>query len=558
MVKNYRSLLIAFISAWFIVNLLQAAYTEVIADEAYYWLYSKCLAWGYFDHPPLIALLVKVSSLFFSGNLGIRFMTVLMQSFTILLIWKIINDDKPDPAKVYSFIIIICAIPVFSIYGFITTPDAPLLFFTAFFLYGYKEFLFDQSWKNILMLSVGITGLVYSKYHGVLVAGFVILSNIRLLKQYKLWIAGLFSLVFLLPHIWWQVSNDFPTLKFQMVERSESFRWVYLLEYLPNQMAVFNPFILGAVLFLFFRKRPDDIFARALYFLIFGFLGFFGLTAFRGHVEPHWTASIAVPMIILLYRGSSENQVIFRFLRRAALPIVFLLLVGRVLFVTDLPFVKNLGYAGKREEIKSIESVAKDLPVLFAGTYQYSSLYMFFTGKEAFTISSLYSRLTQFDIWQPEKKYNNRKVFVFAPDKKLLGMHARDRLKTKGFMVDSLQTVNRIKVELNPQLKRICSGDSLSLLVTLTNPYDFDINFNHREFPVEMCMAFVKYEEIDLFPVNLSEKLLILRRGETCSRSFTTVVPELQPGSYHFGICLQTLLGPVINNSFSVIKIEKK
>jgi hypothetical protein len=558
MVKNSKSLLIAFFLAWFFVNFIQAAYTEVIGDEAYYWLYSKYLAWGYFDHPPMVALLVKISSFFFGGNLGIRFMTVLLQSLTIVLIWKITDDKKPDIEKVWSFIIIIGSTCVFSMFGFITSPDAPLLFFTAFFLYSYKKFLYDQGWKNVLMLSVSITGLVYSKYHGLFVAGLVILSNLKLLKGYRIWIAGLFSLVLLLPHIWWQVSNDFPTLKFQVVDRAESFRWVYLLEYLPNQMALFNPFIFGAVMYLIFRNKPRDYFERALYFLIFGFLGFFWLTALRGHVEPHWTACCAVPIVLLVYRGSIENPRIFRFLRKTALPTVFILLIGRVLFVTDLPFVVRLGFAGKEEEIRNIEADARDLPVVFAGTYQYSSLYMFFTGKEAFTVSSLYSRLTQFDIWQPERQYNNRKVFVFGQGREFLGVHARDRLKAKGFIAGSLQTVNRIEVEVTPVIQTMYSGDTLSLAITLKNPYEYDIDFNHKEFPVQICMAFLKYEEVDLCPVSLSEQPGILRKGETRDMIATAAVPALPPGKYRFGVSLKTILGPAINNSFSVIKLEKR
>jgi hypothetical protein len=35
-------------------------------DEAYYWQWSKNLAWGYYDHPPLIAFMIRAgtSSLF--------------------------------------------------------------------------------------------------------------------------------------------------------------------------------------------------------------------------------------------------------------------------------------------------------------------------------------------------------------------------------------------------------------------------------------------------------------------------------------------------------------
>ena len=80
---------------------------------------------------------------------------------------------------------------MFSAYGFFTTPDAPLLFFTAFFLYSYKNYLADQNWKSVVFLSLSMAGLVYSKYQAVLVIGFVVISNIKLLKSYKFWIAGL-------------------------------------------------------------------------------------------------------------------------------------------------------------------------------------------------------------------------------------------------------------------------------------------------------------------------------------------------------------------------------
>lgn len=43
-----------------LLGFLQAATTELFDDEAYYWVYAQFLDWGYFDHPPMIALLVKM------------------------------------------------------------------------------------------------------------------------------------------------------------------------------------------------------------------------------------------------------------------------------------------------------------------------------------------------------------------------------------------------------------------------------------------------------------------------------------------------------------------
>ncbi len=47
-----------------------AAVTELNNDEVYYRLYALKLQWNYFDHPPMIAVLLKLFTfnLFFKTN----------------------------------------------------------------------------------------------------------------------------------------------------------------------------------------------------------------------------------------------------------------------------------------------------------------------------------------------------------------------------------------------------------------------------------------------------------------------------------------------------------
>ena len=248
----------------------------------------------------------------------------------------------------------------------------------------------------------------------------------------------------------------------------------------------------------------------------------------------------------------------FRFVRNALLPSILLLFAARILLFTNLPFVKSLGFSGKKEKYEYIESVAKDLPVIFPGSFQKPSLYSFFTGKEGIAINMLYSRKTEFDIWQFEKKYNNKPVFVCGFGEGDSRLFEKEGVRFYGYVTDSLQTVNRIDIQIKPGSKILYAGDSLNLSVVFRNPYPYDINFNHRKFPVEICMAFLSGKEINLFPVVPVDPLVNIRSGETITRTFTTIVPELPAGSYNFGICLQTLFGPAINNSFSAVKIEKR
>jgi len=243
------------------------------------------------------------------------------------------------------------------------------------------------------------------------------------------------------------------------------------------------------------------------------------------------------------------------FLRKSVLSSMFVLILIRILLVSNLPFVVSLGFNGKKEKYMNIESLTKDLPVVFTGSFQRASLYSFFTGREAMVVSSLYSRLTQFDIWQFEKKYNNKPVFIceYVDDRQKI--NKRNGLLLKQFKTDSLQTTNRIRIGSSFHEKILHSGDFLNLILTIYSPYEYDIDFNHKQFPVMIYLAFLAGEETHLFKSKLQEPLSIIRSGETITRTLRTIVPDLPPGNYQFGISLDNSLGPAFNSSFSSIKI---
>lgn len=555
---DHKKIFFALLVTWFLINLLQAIFTEVFNDEAYYFMYAKYLAWGYFDHPPMIALWIRISSLFFNGLLGIRLMTVIMQLGTLYLTWKVLEGKDNEPNQPLLFFIIASSLWMFSAYGFISTPDAPLLFFTALFLFSYKTYLIDLSWKSVILLSLSMAGLIYSKYQAVLVIGLVVLSNLRLLKMYKFWLAGIVAILLLFPHIYWQFANDFPSLKYHLIDRSDGFRWKYVFEYIPNQLVVFNPLIFGAVIFVLIKYRSEDLFTKALNFLIIGFIGFFWVTSFRGHVEPQWTLACSVPMIILLYNRISISDSLKKYVRRFVTPSLILLLLFRVFLVTNLPIVKSLGLNGKEEKYEYIDSVANNLPVVFLSSYQSPSLFTFFTGKESFPISTLNSRQTQFDIWQLEKKHQHKPAFVADTREGRSQVFEKGNIKFTGYKTNSLQTTNRIKIVFDLPVKFMTTGDTISVSFTITNPCDYDIDFNHFDFPVQVCTVLIKGKATYVNPVELSEPIGVLRRGVSLKRTFRSVIPDLPTDKYRFGISLKTALGTTINSTFEKIDITKK
>ena len=92
---NWRFCLCCGIFIWFVINLLQGIFTEIQEDEAYYALYGEHLAWGYYDHPPMVGLMTFLSSIFFSGTLGVRFFTIIASCLSLLIIWKIATYNSP-------------------------------------------------------------------------------------------------------------------------------------------------------------------------------------------------------------------------------------------------------------------------------------------------------------------------------------------------------------------------------------------------------------------------------------------------------------------------------
>ncbi|HPM87106.1 MAG TPA: glycosyltransferase family 39 protein [Bacteroidales bacterium] len=554
---NYKKTFLLFLLIWLIVNLIQAVFTEVLSDEAYYGLFGKYLDWGYYDHPPMVALMTRISSLFFSGNLGIRFMTIILQLGTIILIWKTAGFNKPGRTNVETFFIIAGSISLFSVYGVLTSPDSPLLFFTALFFLAYRNFLKQQNLRSVLLLAISMAGLVYSKYQAVLVVGFVILSNFKLLKMPRFWLSGIIALVILAPHIYWQIDNGFPSFQYHLVARSKGFRWQFFLEYLPYQLAVFNPFTLGAVIYVMIKYRPENPLEKSWYFQIAGFIGFFWIMSFRGHVEPHWTIACSIPVILILSEKCRTDASVLRYTRRFILPSIALLLAIRIIMMTDIRLVRNLAFGGKEKKYKEIEALAKDLPVVFTGAFQRPSLYTFFTGKEAMPISTLYSRQTQFDIWQPEKKYHNKPAFICLNQLRNSQIYVSDTIGFGGFVTDSLQTVNRMKIEYDLQQVDFSPGDNLTIQFSLHNPYEFDIDFNHVRFPVELSIVFIKRREITIVQAFPVRPVNIIAAGETIDSEVSIKIPALQDGKYNFGLSLSNMFGPSMNSRFTKINIRK-
>ena len=117
---------------YILINLIQSFLMPLINDEAYYWVWSRQMDWGYFDHPPMVALWIKAGFALFQNELGVRLITVIAGGLGYFFLGEMLELRNKEQFWLYSALFF--SMILFQAFGFVTTPDSPLLFFGILYL----------------------------------------------------------------------------------------------------------------------------------------------------------------------------------------------------------------------------------------------------------------------------------------------------------------------------------------------------------------------------------------------------------------------------------------
>ena len=513
-----------FLFIFLIINLLQSYNTALFEDEAYYWVWSKDLAFGYFDHPPLVALWIKISSFFFDGELGVRFFSTISFTLMLIFIWLLI-DIKEKWNYVWLFFLLIVSVVFLNVYGFITTPDTPLLLFVAVFLYFYKQFLKNDNWTNTLLLGFSMAALLYSKYHGVLIILFTLLSNIHLLKNKKFWVAGFFGALLFIPHLYWQYANDFPSFRYHLIERgAKKYKIGHTLIHFVNQIAIVG--ITFPVIYLaFFKQRINSKFERALKFITIGFIIFFFFSTFKSNPQAQWTAAILIPLIVLSFPYFIHHQKARKWLIILGTIQFGILLIIRVFLANSSisPIVLEPHIA--ESWVSKLKKNTNNKPIVFLNSYRNASMYSFYTGIETHSYSLLRGRKSQYDLGNFEDKIQHKDIFVvskFFKNHIFFAKKLKDSLK--GYPIQNYTTFQKVKCIIEEESLLMKEGEKFIFTFKFTNTYDKNINFDHAKF----IGVFQGYKNIILaqVPIEIS-KLEPLEANEKKEFKATITVPQI-------------------------------
>ncbi|MEI8147202.1 MAG: glycosyltransferase family 39 protein, partial [Alphaproteobacteria bacterium] len=112
------------------VRLYAAAVLGLSADEAYYWIWAKNLAFGYLDHPPMVAVLIRASiSVFGDTEFGLRWLSVLLGAAASLGVWRLVIRLDGGEAAALAGAAMVQATLFLGAGALLVTPDTPLVLF---------------------------------------------------------------------------------------------------------------------------------------------------------------------------------------------------------------------------------------------------------------------------------------------------------------------------------------------------------------------------------------------------------------------------------------------
>jgi hypothetical protein len=401
-----------FLAAWATINVLQATFTDLHPDEAYYWLYSKFLDWGYFDHPPMVAVFIRIGDSLTHSTLGLRLVTIITTTLSFFLLWETVKGYSQN---IKLFILLAASIVLFHVYGFITTPDSPLFFFTVLFFYLYQRYLKEDNYVIAAILALVIACLLYSKYHAILVLFFTILSNFKLFKRPSFWFIIVFSITAFLPHIWWQVQNNYPSFYYHIIDRSaEAYRLEFTYQYIIGQLALAGPLVGWYLYRNASLLKSEDAFVKTLKSNFYGIFVFFFLSTFKGRVEAHWTLPAMVCLFLLAYLQLAKSPAP-KWFTKLAIVNISLIVIARLVLLFPIPLLQKnpfiASYFGTENWANDIKKVAGDHPVIFVDSFQWPSKYNFYTNStKGYAYDSRTYRKNQYDIWPLEDSLKDKKV----------------------------------------------------------------------------------------------------------------------------------------------------
>jgi hypothetical protein len=410
--SGWKSLI--FLSALLVgIRLVFTGFMGLMPQDAYYDFYAQHLDLSYYDHPPMIAYLLRLFTTVFGKKVFVLKMADTV--VTLLTLYSFFHLAKKflSTHKATQATILLLSTFMISILSLISTPDVPLMLCWTISLNFLHEALFRK--KNMYWAWSGIfTGLSFdSKYTAVFLiiglAGFLLIS-----KPHRKFLISRWFLIYLicfavtiLPVVWWNVQNGFASFKFQSQGRVQEGIHIDFRGFagvVGHQSAILLPFLFFSLVYFICRycKKYGIRFARVpgdqlflLCFFIPLFIGFFCLS-FIYWVKLNWMMPAYISGIIWVCRFWNVKWIRYQLIFSVVLHVLLALEVLFYLF----PIRSDDTWYGWPELAAQVEKVQRQYPDAFifsADDYKTSAVLNFYLHQMIYSKNILGERALQFD-----------------------------------------------------------------------------------------------------------------------------------------------------------------
>src|SRR5262249_4074559 len=228
-----------------------AARAPLAFDEAYYWLWSKSLAAGYLDHPPLIAYVIRLGTTIFGDTpLGVRAGPLALLIGATWAVWRsgalLLRSEGDGATAALFFNVTLMSGTV----GLAATPDSPAMAAAAFFVLALAQVAETERPAWWLAAGAAAGFALLSKYTAPFLGAGARLwlcvtpRERRWLRSPWPYLGTALALVMFAPVIVWNSTHGWISFAWQfgrVVTRSFSLR--YLGDFVAGQIGLATPFI---------------------------------------------------------------------------------------------------------------------------------------------------------------------------------------------------------------------------------------------------------------------------------------------------------------------------
>ncbi len=424
--EKYGRWAFAMVSVLTLFRFWYAGSIDLVADEAYYWLWSEHLDYCYFSKGPLVAWTIFAGTALLGDSVsGIRLFSVLLSAGTACGIYFLARELF-NPRAAFFAVLAASVIPLFSVGSVLMTIDPLSLFFwvwAAFIFWRAKDA--KKLWPWLLMGACIGLGMLAKYTNAVQIFCFLLFAVLcapyrKLLFRKNTYAMIAVAVLFLSPVVFWNWRRDWVTVT-HLVHRGEldqafEFKPGDVAEFLAMQGLVISPLLwlgmLGGFALVVSHARnqsywKEKYFLACLFWPLFLF--YVGLS-FKETGEANWTAPCYLAGVCLAgYYLSVAGHCGMLYRSFCLVALVLALSLTAALHFSEQVGFSSLGIKDPMDRVRGHEDFARQAATIqgrygadfmIANKYSHASLLCFYHPARPRTyLPSHEGVLNQYSFW---------------------------------------------------------------------------------------------------------------------------------------------------------------